>query len=240
MAVHKQMSLIGLFTLATACVPQKSRLQVAPEPKTETMIPGSIDEGQPETAANENDGVDSKPKESQTEKADAFAAVESAEPTPQTEPESHPEQETPVSTDTGVEEDKGQTAAIPSNSDLSPRQRARAQDLYHAAEKTENASDVKAALNMYLTACQMGFADACHRYGWHMEKRGNPANARNFYRVACEHGVMKSCNNLGWMAEQKHRYQEAKTFYDTGCRQNHSISCDNLKRLEHHSKVIAH
>jgi tetratricopeptide (TPR) repeat protein len=86
-------------------------------------------------------------------------------------------------------------------------------------------------IQLFLAACQEGFSEGCHRFGWHEERSGNTANARQFYRIACDAGLNKSCNNLGVQYEQQKKWEEALDFYARACLNQHDVSCANLKRL---------
>ncbi|WP_141735434.1 sel1 repeat family protein [Oligoflexus tunisiensis] len=83
----------------------------------------------------------------------------------------------------------------------------------------------------YLVACQFGYLEGCHKFGWHEERLGNINNARQFYKTACEGGISKSCNNLGFRLEKLQRWDEALDFYARACLEKHGTGCDNLMRL---------
>lgn len=240
-----RIALFMVINASIACVPQKNRpaQYKSGSPSTEVFATP------PEEAATQSQrpAMDETP-ESQPVSTDA------AQPSDQT-PESTALHSAPTDDGEDLEaqpspsEVPTEVASMPpppstpnpdAHEDVSPRQMARAMALFHEAARTEDARDVRKALDKYLTACQIGYGYACHRYGWHMEKRGNLRNATNFYRVACRRGVMRSCNNLGFVAEQSHRFKEAGEYYDRGCRGNHGISCKNLERIKKIRPNLAH
>ena len=109
--------------------------------------------------------------------------------------------------------------------------------LYKLAESFARKKEVGKAKSLYLSSCQNGYAPACHRYGWHLDKSGNKPNANRFYKLACDRGVLKSCNNLGWNEESKGQHLSARIYYDMACKQNHRSACKNLKRLNNSGKI---
>ena len=83
----------------------------------------------------------------------------------------------------------------------------------------------------YLTACQFGNAQGCHKFAWQLHKAGNYKGASTFYKFACSEGVQKSCNNLGFIAEKGGNLQEAEDFYSWGCIKGYKGSCKSLRRV---------
>ena len=109
--------------------------------------------------------------------------------------------------------------------------------LYKLAESFARKEEVNKAKSLYLSSCQKGYAPACHRYGWHLDKSGNKPNADRFYKLACDRGVLKSCNNLGWNEESRGQHLSARNYYDMACKQNHRSACKNLKRLRKKANI---
>lgn len=109
--------------------------------------------------------------------------------------------------------------------------RGKAADLYKRGQQLATTGKIQEAQEYYLLACQFGYIQGCHRFGWQEERAGNAANARQFYKLACEGGLSKSCNNLGIQFESLRNWDEALDFYARACLGKHSVSCDNLKRL---------
>ena len=89
----------------------------------------------------------------------------------------------------------------------------------------------KKAADAYLTACQLGNAPGCHKFGWQLQKEGNFKGASKFYAYACKEGVNKSCNNLGFIAEKDKKLHEAEDYYSWGCIRGYQSACKSLKRV---------
>jgi TPR repeat protein len=109
--------------------------------------------------------------------------------------------------------------------------RDKAAALYQRGRQLVAQGHVAEGQEYYLVACQFGFIEGCHKFGWHEERSGNINNARQFYKTACEGGLSKSCNNLGLRLERLQRWDEAMDFYARACLVKHETGCDNLKRL---------
>lgn len=121
---------------------------------------------------------------------------------------------------------------------LPPRpQKTVAQNPSRSVPALENADHLmrqgldQKAMELYLSLCQAGKAEACHRFGYYMSRSGNWQNAHRFYQVACENGLEKSCNNLGWAAEQRGDLAKAQDFYSWACLKHHKTSCQSLRRV---------
>ena len=89
----------------------------------------------------------------------------------------------------------------------------------------------KKAADAYLTACQLGNAPGCHKFGWQLQKEGNFKGASKFYAYACKEGVNKSCNNLGFIAEKDKKLHKAEDYYSWGCIRGYQSACKSLKRV---------
>ncbi len=105
------------------------------------------------------------------------------------------------------------------------------QNQFKKARALGKAGNIEAAKNLYLRACQSGFAQACHKFAWYEEQAGNLANAARFYRAACDNGLGKSCNNLAFQFERQKIYDKALDLYSRGCSEKHEASCASLKRI---------
>ncbi len=109
--------------------------------------------------------------------------------------------------------------------------KGKASALYTRGRQLVAQGNVEEGQEYYLVACQLGYTEGCHKFGWHEERMGNIANAKQFYKIACEGGLSKSCNNIGFQLEKQHHWDEALDFYARACLEKHSTGCDNLKRL---------
>jgi TPR repeat protein len=103
--------------------------------------------------------------------------------------------------------------------------------LYQRGRQLMAQGKFEEAQDYYLVACQFGYTEGCHKFGWHEERLGNFDNARQFYKTACEGGLSKSCNNMGFQLEKRQRWDEALDFYARACLDKHETGCENLKRL---------
>ncbi len=112
-----------------------------------------------------------------------------------------------------------------------PKAKATAHALYERGRGLLAKGQQSEGVEYFLASCQLGFVEACHKFAWHEERSGNPANAFRFYRIACDNGLNKSCNNIGFQLERQRKWDDALDYYARACLKQHSVSCDNLKRL---------
>ncbi len=102
---------------------------------------------------------------------------------------------------------------------------------YQAGLDFARKKQFKKASDAYLTACQLGNAPGCHKFGWQLQKEGNYKGASKFYAYACKEGVNKSCNNLGFIAEKDGKLHKAEDYYSWGCIRGYQGACKSLKRV---------
>lgn len=112
--------------------------------------------------------------------------------------------------------------------------------LYRMANKYATRLKIEKALELYLTSCQLGHLQGCHRYGWYQAKYGKFATAKRFFKLSCEKGILKSCNNLGWYEEKLGNISSAQNYYSLACLKMHPGSCTNLRRVEDIARQHAH
>lgn len=97
--------------------------------------------------------------------------------------------------------------------------------------KSPPRKSTKRTKSHFLTLCQKGDYDSCHKFAYYESLSGNTANAERFYRLSCNKGIFKSCNNLAYNAELNGNFEKAKDYYSRACIQFHPGSCSNLKRV---------